>query len=320
MTLKVLVTRRISGPALDELALRYDVTVNPEDRELTADEFYTLALDCHGLISMNSDRIDRAFIESHPDLRVISNYAVGYNNIDLAAAKERGLVVTNTPGVLTEATADLAWALIMAACRRVPEADRFTREGMFQGWGPEMFLGVDIHGQTIGVVGLGRIGLAVARRAAGFGMRILYYSRSAHPEAESSLGAVRMELDALLRESDIVSLHTPLTPETVHLIDRRRIGLLKPTAVLVNTARGPVLDEAALAEALREKRIFAAGLDVYENEPRLHPGLRELSNVVLLPHLGSGTFETRRRMTRLAVDNLTAALEGRAPAHPVPLP
>jgi len=320
MSFKVLVTRRVPGPALEELCSRCEVTVNPNDRDLDPAELDSLSRGCQGILSMLNDRIDREFIAGHPALRVVSNYAVGYNNIDLTAAREHGIVVTHTPGVLTEATADLAWALIVSACRRVPEADRFTREGRFQGWAPEMFLGMDIHGRTLGVVGLGRIGLAVARRGTGFGMKILYWGRNAHPEAEASLGARRVELDDLLRESDIVSLHVPLTPATTHLLDRRRLGLLKPSAVLINTARGPVVDEAALVEALREHRIFAAGLDVYEAEPQLHPGLAGLPNVVLLPHLGSATLETRSRMTRMAVDNLVEALEGRAPAHPVPLP
>lgn len=317
MTLKVLVTRRLPGDAVDSLAHDYELVLNREDRDLSYDELNDLARGAAGVLSMLSDRIDRAFIESHPELKVVSNYAVGYNNIDLAAAKERGVTVTNTPGVLTETTADLAWTLIMAICRRVTEGDSFTRGGNSKGWTPELFMGQDVYGRTLGIVGLGRIGAATARRALGFGMKILYYSRNPKPEVEKELDARRVDLDTLMAESDIVSLHTPLTPETHHLIDRRRLSLMKPTAVLVNTARGPVVDEAALVEVLRERRIFGAGLDVYEREQELHSGLADLPNTVLLPHLGSATTATRERMARIAVDNLTAVLQGRSPAHPV---
>lgn len=320
MPLKVLVTRRLPGDAVSGLEHRFELVLNREDRDLTYEELNEMARGAAGVLSMLSNRIDRAFIESHPELRVVSNYAVGYNNIDLAAARDHGVTVTNTPGVLTETTADLAWALIMAVCRRVVEGDSLTREGRFDGWAPEMLLGVDIHGRTLGIVGMGRIGTAVARRASGFGMKILYHNRDPKPGVEKELGARRVELDTLLAGSDIVSLHTPLTDGTTHLIDRRRLGLMKPTAVLINTARGPVVDEAALVEALRERRIFGAGLDVYEREPELHPGLADLPNTVLLPHLGSASTATRQRMTRIAVDNLTAVLEGREPSHPVSLP
>lgn len=317
----VIVTRKLPDPIETRMMELFDTRLNLADKPLSQAELIEAVKTADVLVPTITDRIDGAILaHAGPNFRLIANFGTGVDHIDLAAARQRGITVTNTPGVLTEATADLAWALIMSVCRRVTEGDTFTREGRFRGWAPEMFLGLDVHGRTLGIVGLGRIGLATARRGAGFGMKILYYSRAPRPEAERELGARRVDLDTLLAESDIVSLHTPLTPETTHLIDRRRLGLMKPTAVLVNTARGPVVDEAALVEALRERRIFGAGLDVYEREPELHPGLAGLANTVLLPHLGSGTFETRKRMARIAVENLTAVLEGRAPAHPVFLP
>ncbi|MEA2063323.1 MAG: D-glycerate dehydrogenase, partial [Gemmatimonadota bacterium] len=285
------------------------------------EEIDNLAAGCAGLLSMLGNRLDEAFIERHAGtLRVISNYAVGYNNIDLGAAKKRGIVVTNTPGVLTESTADLAWALIMAVARRIVESDSYTRAGNFEGWAPELFLGGDVHGKVLAIVGLGRIGQAVARRAAGFGMQIIYYNRTCKPETENELGCRKVELDALMAEADFISLHVPLTGETRHLIDERRLGLMKRSAYLINTARGPVVDEHALVRALKAGRIAGAGLDVYEEEPRLHPELQGLPNTVLAPHIGSGTTATRKRMAQIAVDNITAVLRGEKPAHPVPLP
>ena len=314
---RVVVTRRLPGEAVDKLRERYDVAANPHERNLSYEELCEFCQGAAGAITMLSDRIDRVFFATHPELKVVSNYAVGYNNIDLAAAAGHGVIVTNTPGVLTEATADIAWALIMALGRRIVEADRFTRAGEFDGWAPEMFLGQDIFGATLGIVGMGRIGQATARRALGFGMEILYASRNSKPEADQILGARRVELDELMSQADYISLHTPLTPETRHLIDQRRIGLMKPTAFLINTARGPVVDETALVLALKENRIAGAGFDVYYHEPALTPGLTELHNTVLLPHIGSGSHATRRKMARIAADNLCAVLEGRTPPHPV---
>lgn len=273
-----------------------------------------------GLLSFLTDGIDRELFDAAgPDLRVVSTVAVGYDNIDVAEATRRGILVTNTPGVLTETTADLTWALILAACRRLGEAIDQLREGRWTSWRLLELAGVDVYGATLGIVGLGRIGRAVARRAGGFAMRVIYYSRRPDPAFERVTGAgFRRRLDDLLREADIVSLHVPLTPQTRGLIGARELALMKPTSVLVNTSRGPVVDEAALAEALEARRIFAAGLDVYEREP-LPPEspLRRLPNAVLLPHIGSATVRTRTEMARLAARNLAAALTGGTPPSPV---
>jgi glyoxylate reductase len=270
---------------------------------------------CSGIVSLVTDPIGEAVL-STPGLRIVSNVAVGFNNIDVAAATARGVMVTNTPGVLDETTADLTVALLLAAARRVVEGDRMIRAGRFLGWAIDMLLGQDVHGATLGVVGMGRIGQAVARRGRGFGMRVLYTSRHRLPEErERELAATRVDLDRLLAESDFVTLHVPLTEQTRHLIGARELASMRPTAVLVNTARGPVVDEVALAEALRAGRIWAAGLDVYEDEPRVHAGLLELENVVLAPHIGSASVRTRSRMSEMAVDNLLAGLRGEPPPN-----
>lgn len=266
------------------------------------------------VLCMLHDPIDAAVLKAAEGCRVIANMAVGYNNIDVAEATQRGILVTNTPGVLTEATADLTWALILAVPRRVAEGDRVMRAGTFPGWGPNYMLGGDVTGRTLGLVGPGRIALAVAERAIGFRMSLLYAGRRESPGLDA-LGAKRVELDRLLAEADFVSLHVPLTAETTHLIDARALSLMKPTAYLINTSRGPVVDEAALVDALAERRIAGAGLDVYEREPVMHPGLAGLDNAVLLPHLGSATFETRGRMSRIAAENVIAALQGRRPPN-----
>ncbi len=247
-------------------------------------------------------------------MRVVANYAVGFNNIDLAAATRRGVLVTNTPGVLTEATADLAWSLILAVARHVSRAEALVRGGRWTGWAPLQFLGLDVHGATLAVVGAGRIGSAVALRGTGFRMRLLYVARRGNPELDR-IGARRVDLDTALREADFLSLHVPLNGETHHMIGRSELDLMKPTACLINTSRGPVIDEAALVEALRSRRIAGAGLDVYENEPALTPGLVELDNVVCLPHLGSATGATRSRMAVMAASNILAALNGREPPN-----
>jgi glyoxylate reductase len=271
-----------------------------------------------GILSLLTDRMDaEAMDAAGGSLKVISNYAVGFDNVNLDAAKERGIVVTNTPGVLTETTADLTWALLMAAARRIAEGDRFTRTGHWKGWDPLQLLGVDVFGKTLGIIGLGRIGVSVARRAAGFRMRILYTDVQPFPEREAETGAQFVSLDELLRESDFISVHSPMTPETRHLINEEAFRKIKPTAVLVNAARGLVVDEAALVHALREQRIFAAGLDVYEREPQLAPGLADLPNVVLAPHLGSASRETRSKMAELAARNLVLVLQDKEPLHRV---
>jgi glyoxylate reductase len=272
-----------------------------------------------GLICHIISAIDDEVLAAAPTVKVIANVAVGYNNIDVAAARRRGVVITNTPDVLTETTADFAWTLLMAAARRVVEADHFVRSGQWHKWEWDLLWGADIHGKTLGVVGFGRIGRAVARRALGFNMRVLYQDAvRADPATARELRATRMELESLLAEADFVSLHTPLLAETRHLVNERTLQLMKKSAVLVNAARGPVVDEAALVRALKEGWIAGAGLDVFEEEPKVHPGLLPLKNVVLAPHIASASFDTRLAMATLAVRNCLAVLDGKPPLTPVP--
>lgn len=318
MTPTVFLTRALPDPAMKEIRRRFRLRSNREDRPLSKQEILRGLRDAEGLISMLSDPIDREIIEAAPRLRIVANYAVGYNNIDLSAARERGVFVTNTPGVLTETTADLAWALILAAARRLPEGDRLARSGKWTGWAPTQLLGGDVFGKTLGIIGMGRIGQAVARRAVGFEMRVVYHSRHRLPvRDEKRLRLSFLPLPDLLRESDFVSLHLPLTEASRHLIDRNALQMMKSTAILVNTARGPIVDEKALVEALCEKKIAGAGLDVFEEEPAIPRALRERKEVVLLPHLGSASLETRVRMGRIVLENLVAALTGKKPPNMV---
>lgn len=271
-----------------------------------------------GLVCLTTDLVDDAFLAACPDLRVVANVAVGFNNVDVGAATRRGVVVTNTPDVLTDTTADFAWALLMATARRVLEGDRYVREGKWKQWEFRLLLGADIHGKTLGVVGFGRIGRAMARRATGFNMRVLYQDAvQADAASERELRATRVDLPTLLRESDFVTLHTPLLAETRHLINAESLRAMKKTAYLVNASRGPVVDEAALVQALKQGWIAGAGLDVFENEPHVHPELIGLANVVLAPHIASASHDTRLRMAMLAVENCLAVLEGKAPPTPV---
>jgi glyoxylate reductase len=311
---RVAITRRIHERAREVLEQAgVEVWTNPEPRPLTREEFVRIMKNFDGMICLLSDGIDRELLETATRLRIVANYAVGFDNLDVATATRLGIALTNTPDVLTNATAELAWALMFAAARHVAAGDRLVREKRFQGWEPLLLLGHEIAGKTLGIVGAGRIGTAVARRAVGFEMRILYTRRSGPSPELEALGAQCVDLEQLLRESDFISIHTPLTTETRHLIDRERLKLLKPTAVLVNTARGPVVDEAALAEALAEGRLAAAGLDVYEHEPAVEPRLLTLPNVVLLPHIGSATYEARCAMAELAAQNILDFFEGRVP-------
>lgn len=299
------------GPAL--LAEACEVVRYPQEEPLTEENIRAAAEGCEGILSQVMDPIGETVL-STPGLKIVSNVAVGFDNIDVAAATRHGVLVTNTPGVLTETTAEFAFALLMAAARRVAEGDRYLRGGRFRGWAIDMLLGQDLHGATLGLVGVGRIGSAVARRARGFDMRVLYTDAVALPaELEKELQATRVELPELLREADFVSLHVPLTAETRHLISSEQLRMMKRTAVLVNTSRGPVVDEAALAEALAEGRIFAAGLDVFEREPEVHPRLLEQENAVLTPHIASGSVRTRSEMCVLAVRSLIAGLRGERP-------
>ncbi|MGB9611242.1 MAG: 2-hydroxyacid dehydrogenase [Bryobacteraceae bacterium] len=314
--LRVLITKRIFPEAVEFLQQQFEVDYNATDRVLPAAELIERARPCQAIVSQLTDRLDAAVIARLEGVRVIANVAVGYDNIDVAAATARGIAVTNTPGVLTETTADFAFALLMAAARRIPEAHAFVHSGQWSTWIIDLLAGQDVHGATLGIFGLGRIGAAVARRGRGFGMRILYCDEQpAPPEVERELAARRVSKEELLRESDFVSLHVPLTPATRHLIGRAELALMKSTAVLVNTARGPVVDEEALAEALERRIIWAAGLDVFEREPAVHPKLLELPNVVLAPHIASASYATRRRMSMMAAENAAAALLGRRPPN-----
>jgi len=313
---KVLVTREIPEAGLRPLE-DFDVTVlskEPPERG----ELLEAAKDAAGVLSTLTEKIDVEFMDAAGEaLKVVANMAVGYDNIDLDAARERGVVVTNTPGVLDETTADTAFMLLLAAARRLGEGERIVRAGRWEAWGPKMLTGPDVWGKRLGILGFGEIGQAVARRAKGFDMEILYYNRSRKEEAERELGAQYLDLDELLRTCDFFSIHTPLTEETKHLIGAPEFEKMKPEAVVVNTSRGPVVDEAALAEALAEARIFAAGLDVYEEEPKVHPKLLELENVVLAPHIGSASIETRDKMAVTAGEDLRAVLRGERPKNPV---
>ena len=313
----MLVTRRVPAAVREQLAGRCRLEVWEGEGVMPRAELLQRVAGKTGLVAMLTDRVDAELLDrAGPGLAVVANYAVGHDNLDLDACTARGVLATNTPDVVTEATADLAWALLLAGARRVAEGDRFLRARRPWVWGPEFFLGFEVHGKTLGVVGLGRIGRAVARRAAGFGMPVLYTARRRLPPAEeAALGVAWRELDGLLAEADFVSLHTGLSPATRHLIGADRLAGMKPTAVLVNTARGPIVDEAALAAALRAGRPGAAGLDVFEREPEVHPDLLGLDNVTIVPHLGTATFETRVAMGMTAAANLLAALEGRRPPN-----
>ncbi|QBS37254.1 D-glycerate dehydrogenase [Thermaerobacter sp. FW80] len=316
---RVFVTRQVPEGALAPLEGWAEVEVWPEFLPPPREELARRLAAVDGVITMVTDRIDDRLLAAAPRLRVVSNCAVGYDNVDVAAARRRGIVVTHTPGVLTAATADLTLALILACARRLTQAEADLRAGRWTTWHPLQWLGLELDGATLGIVGLGRIGRAVARRARAFGMRIVYFSRRRDPAAEAELGAAFRELDQLLAEADVVSLHVPLTAQTRHLLDRHRLARMKRGAILINTARGDVVDEQALVEALHSGHLGAAGLDVYSREPIPpdHP-LLQAPNVVALPHIGSATERTRWRMARLAAENCAAVLQGRRPPHPVP--
>ncbi|MBN1344948.1 MAG: D-glycerate dehydrogenase [Phycisphaerae bacterium] len=320
MKANVAVTRRIPRNGIELLRGECDrVEVNPNERSLTQAEFLAMIAGRDGVLTELINRIDdEAFDAAGPRCKVFANCAVGFNNVDLAAANRRGIVITNTPDVLTETTADLAWALIMASARRIVESDTFLRSGQWDGWGPMQFHGHDVHGATLGIIGAGRIGTATARRSIGFDMKVLYYDASGMANAElDRLGGRQVGLDELLAESDFVSLHVPLTDQTHHMIGQAELARMKPTAHLINTSRGPVIDEAALVSALGDHVIAGAGLDVFEKEPAITPGLTDLDNVVCLPHIGSASGATRAKMAELAATNLLAVLKGQRPPTPV---
>jgi len=312
---KVYITRPLPTKAVERLAARCDVKMRPEDAPLDPAQLAESCREIEGLMATGV-RVSEDVVAQAPRLRAVANVGVGYDNIDVAACTCRRIPVTNTPDVLTETTADLAFALLMAAPRRLVECDRYVREGQWQSSKWELLWGSDIYGKTLGVYGLGRIGKAVVRRARGFSMRVIYYDvvRPA-PALEEELGAQFVDRETLLREADFLTLHVPLTPETHHLVGARELSMLKPTAFLINAARGKCVDEAALVEALQSKRLAGAGLDVFEHEPHVHPELLSLPNVVLAPHVGSATAQTRLAMAMLAVENLVAGLEGRRPPN-----
>ncbi len=313
----VAVTRRLPSVAAEILTnAGLDIRQHPNDDPPTRQELLELVAGVDAVVCLLSDRIDSEILDAAgPQLRIVANYAVGLDNVDLDACKARGIAVAHTPGVLTDATADMAWALLLAVSRRVVEGDALVRSGKWTGWSPLQLLGASFSGRTFGVVGLGRIGAATARRARGFGMRIVYSGRSRREEAERELDATYVPLDTLLQESDVVSLHCPSTPDTRHLIDAPALRRMKPTAYLVNTARGDVVDEQALVEALESGVIAGAGLDVFEREPALTPGLTDLPNVVLAPHLGSATTSTRQEMARMVAESVVAVLQDQPANH-----
>jgi glyoxylate reductase len=312
----VFITKRIPEAAVELLREHFDVNMNLEDRNLRSGELKKAIREVDAVLCLLTDKIDEGVLSGAPNLRVVANMAVGYDNIDLKAAASRGIMVTNTPGVLTETTADLAWALIMGIARRIVESDRYTREGKFSGWEPMLFLGNDVYEKTLGIIGFGRIGQAVARRASGFKMKNLFYDETnVSPAIQKKLKARYVALETLLKEADFVTVHVPLTETTRHLIGREQLHMMKRTAYLINTSRGPVVDEEELARALKEKLIAGAALDVYEREPRLAAGLKSLPNVILLPHIGSASVETRTKMALMAARNIIKALSGKRPPN-----
>lgn len=311
--MKVYVTRRIPEAGLNILRPLFDVAMNPEDRPLTRTELLANIADADGVLCLLTDRIDAEVFDTARKARGFANYAVGYDNMDVAEATRRKIPLSNTPDVLTNATAEMAWALLFSAARRVVESDAVMRSGKWKGWGPLQFIGQDITGATLGIIGAGRIGRAFAMKSRGFDMKVLYTDEFECPEIESKLGARRVSLDELLEKSDFVSVHVPLMPSTRHLIDEKALAKMKKTAVLVNTSRGPVVDEAALVRALGNNTIAAAGLDVYEFEPKAVEGLSDLPNVVMTPHTASATVVSRNGMATKAALNLVAMLEGKRP-------
>ncbi|MBS7606133.1 MAG: glyoxylate reductase [Candidatus Bathyarchaeia archaeon] len=314
---KVYVTREIPERGLKKIMEHFDTEVWPEYSPPPKKIIIEKAKNVDALVTLLTDKIDAEVFDAAPNLKIVAQMAVGYDNIDVEEATRRGIYVTNTPGVLTETTADLAWALLMAIARRIVEADKYIREGKWRvAWHPMMLLGRDVYGATLGIIGAGRIGMAVARRAKGFNMRILYYDIVRRPELEKDIGAEYVDLDTLLSQSDFITIHVPLTKDTYHMINAEKLRLVKKTAFIINTSRGQVIDEKALYEALKEGRIAGAALDVFEEEPiPMDNPLLKLDNVVLTPHIGSASHETRSKMAEMVADNLIAFFEGRVPPN-----
>lgn len=312
----VYVTRMLPQPAMDILNEHCDVEINPEDRVLSREELLEKVKGRDAVLCLLTDDIDEEVLgAAGARCKIFANYAVGYNNVDVDAATKRGVAITNTPGVLTDATADIAWSLLFATARRIVESDNWLRKGNFKGWGPMLFLGRDITGKTLGIIGAGRIGANFAKKSKGFEMKVIYTDIARNEAFEAETGGTFVDRETLLKESDFVSLHVPLMPETIHLIGEKEFKLMKNTAVLINTSRGPVVDEKALVKALKEGEIWGAGVDVFEREPELEPGLADLDNVVIVPHIASATIETRTNMGLIAVRNIIAMFEGKTPPY-----
>lgn len=317
MSWNIFITRRIPEAGINLLTQAgFTLDIYPQDLPVPKNILIEKAQTCQALVTLLTDPVDSQVINQAANLKIIANYAVGFNNIDLKAASALKIAVTNTPGVLTAATADLTFALLFAAARRIVESDRFMRAGKFTGWAPLLFTGSDITGKTLGLIGAGRIGQAVAKRAAGFEMKILFSDKSDSDEMKK-LGAQKVEPDILIRESDFISLHVPLTESTRYLIAEKELKAMKRSAVLINTSRGPVVKESALVQALQSGEIAAAGLDVFEDEPHMKPGLADLPNVVVVPHIGSATLETRANMARIVAENIIACYRGQTPPNQV---
>lgn len=318
MKANIYVTRRIPQPALDMLT-DLNTEISPFDRVLERKELLEFIKGRDGILSQLTDKVDDEFFEAAgPQLKIVANYAVGYNNIDVDAATRHGVIITNTPGVLTDTTADLAWTLIMSVGRRIVEADRFMRAGKYKGWAPMLFLGGDIHHKTLGIIGMGRIGQAVARRATGFGMKVIYSdAQPISKDLEKELNATYMSKEEVLKNADFLSLHVPLMPETTHMISDKEFDMMKSTAYLINSSRGPVVDEKALVKALQDKKIAGAGLDVYENEPEMAEGMAELDNITIVPHIASASIATRTKMGTMAAENIVAYFKGEVPPNMV---
>jgi glyoxylate reductase len=315
--MKIFITRSIPEIGIEFLRKKYDVKVYTKPNPIPHKDLIKEVKNCDAFISLLTDKIDKTVIDATPNCKVIANYAVGYNNIDVNYAKSKGIIVTNTPEVLTDSTADLAIALTLGCARRFVEGEEMMRENKFKGWHPKLLLGMELKNKFFGILGAGRIGSATALRAASFGCKILYYSNKRNEGLERKTGAKKVRLNTLLKISDIVSIHLPLNIKTNQLLSKDKLELLKPSSILINTARGEIVDEAHLIKMLKANRIFSAGFDVYQNEPRVNPALLKLKNVVLLPHLGSATNDARSSMSLLAAKNVDAVLRGKNPITPV---
>ncbi|ENO11982.1 lactate dehydrogenase-like oxidoreductase [Thermoplasmatales archaeon SCGC AB-539-C06] len=311
--MKVFVTRKIPELGLEILRRKFEIEVNPYDRVLSKEEIIKGLKGKDGLLCLLTDPIDVDVINSEPKLKMIASYAVGYNNIDVKAATKREIPVSNTPGVLTDATSDMAWALLFSVARRIVEADKFTRAGKFKGWGPMLMHGQDVTNKTLGVVGAGRIGTAFALKSKGFNMKVLYVDEKKNETLEKEVNAKKVTFGELLKKSDFISLHVPFIPSTHHLIGEKELKMMRKNTVLINTSRGPVVDEQALIFALKEKQIFGAGLDVYEHEPKIAEELKKLDNAIIQPHSASATIETRTKMAVMAAENMVEGLKGKVP-------